>query len=323
MGKKDEICFEFRRNRPECYAELFNRLVFGRDLISWRELKELNVKQGFPEGRREYWRDNLRKSVLCMQDGRRTYAFAGIEDSTYVDYGAPVKGMLYDALTLREQFIRNEALRGDAFLSSFPKGGILKPVITVFFDWTGKNWDGPLHLFDMFDPQERNLLAPFLNDYQVHVISPGKLEESRILTLDTELREIMAFQKYRNVMDQLKRIIRSERYRFDSLTELSAELITTVTNTKVNLANLKREGETTVNMCLAIDQMCEEARQEGRMEVLEEVRKANAGRKEAESRQKEAEARQKKAEAESREFRRKYNELRAQLEMLKGNRISM
>ena len=328
MGKKDEICFEFWRNRPECYAELFNRLVFGRDLINWRELKERNVKQGFPEGKREYWRDNLRESVLWMQDGRRIYAFTGIEDSTYVDYGAPVKGMLYDALTLREQFIRNAALRGDELLSSFPKGGILKPVITVFLDWTGREWDGPLRLFDMFDPWE--LLAPFLNDYQVHVISPAKLEETRILKLDTELREIMAFQKYRNVMDQLKRIIRSDRYRFDSLTELSAELITTVTNTKVNLANLKREGESTVNMCLAIDQMCEEARREGRREVLEEVRKTNAGRKEAEARRKEAEtrrkeaeARQKKAEAESRELRRKCSELRAQLEMLKETGITM
>ena len=162
------------------------------------------------------------------------------------------------------------------------------------------------------------------------MISPAKLEETRILKLDTELREIMAFQKYRNVMDQMKRIIRSDRYRFDSLTELSAELITTVTNTKVNLANLKREGESTVNMCLAIDQMCEEARREGRLEVLEEVRKANARRKEAEARRKEAEtrrkeaeARQKEAEAESRELRRKCSELRAQLEMLKETGITM
>ncbi len=76
-------------------------------------------------------------------------------------------------------------------------------------------------------------------------------------------------------------------------------------------------------MCLAIDQMCEEARREGRREVLEEVRKANAGRKEAEARRKEAEARRKEAEAEYRELRRKCSELRAQLEMLKETGITM
>ena len=308
MGKKDRICFEFWRNRPECYAELFNRLVFGRDLIDWKELKERNVKLGFPRGGTEYWRDNLRESTIAFADGKRMYVFSGIEDSSYVDYGAPVKGMLYDARTLREQFIRNAALRGDELLSSFRKGGILKPVITVFLDWTGREWDGPLRLFDMFDPQERELLAPFLNDYQVHVISPAKLEETRILKLDTELREIMAFQKYRSSADQLKRIIESDRYRFESLSEMSAKLITAMSNTRVNLSKLKKkEGEgTTVNMASGFDELlereCRKARLKARREVREEVRKANAGRKEA--------------EAESRELRRKYNVLKAELDAL-------
>lgn len=70
----------------------------------------------------------------------------------------------------------------------------------------------------------------------------------------------------------------------------------------MNLAKIKKEGGTTVNMRLAIDQMCEEVRREGRREMLKEVRKADAGRKEA--------------EAESRELRRKYNVLKAELDAL-------
>ena len=326
MSKKDEICFEFWRNRPECYAELFNRLVFGCDLIDWRNLKERNVKQGFSKSRKEYWRDNLRESAISFADGMRTYIFVGIEDSSYVDYGAPLKAMLYDAMTLRDQFQRNESLRGDEFLSSFPKDGILKPVITVFLDWSGKNWDGPMRLLDMYDPKERERLGPFLNDYRIHVISPAKLGENLILKLDTELREIMAFQKYRNSGNQLKRIIRSDRYRFNSLSEMSAELITAVAKTKTDFANLKKEGETTINMCLGIDQICEEARREGRREMREEVRKAKAERKAALAERKtalaerrEEEARRKKAEAETRELLRKYNTLKAQLEALNQN----
>ena len=73
----------------------------------------------------------------------------------------------------------------------------------------------------------------------------------------------MRYIKYANDKEMLDKILTSEQ-RFKSLERSAAEIINVATNSKIKF----EQGKETVDMCLAIQEMREESRNEGRIEGI-------------------------------------------------------
>ena len=154
MGKTDHLTRKYWHDHPESFAEAFNVFVFGKKIIDPKLLRPLDPNFLYRSNGaiREKQRDNLR-SAEVRQYGNSFLVLLGIEDSSYVDYTAPVRQMMYDSLSYLRQIsaFRKDALRGDEWLSGFPKTGKLHPVCTLYYYWGNRKWDGPRSLHDMID----------------------------------------------------------------------------------------------------------------------------------------------------------------------------
>ena len=75
-------------------------------------------------------------------------------------------------------------------------------------------------------------------------------------------RKLFTHKKYANDREMLDKVLNTEQ-RFKNLERSAAEIINAATNSKIKL----EQGKETVDMCLAIQEMREESRIEGREEV--------------------------------------------------------
>ena len=156
IGKLDNLTHLFWKENPDCYAELFNQFLYGEEVIRGSSLKPANLTDIlFDRGRtlkRE--RDNFNYAEVRESDSEYL-VLCGIEDTSYVDTTAVVRGIVYDGLAYNSQirtYEEKDKLTGDEYLSGFPFNGTLKPVHTLFFYWGTEPWNGPRCLFDMLDP---------------------------------------------------------------------------------------------------------------------------------------------------------------------------
>ena len=72
----------------------------------------------------------------------------------------------------------------------------LKPVITLVINLSGKPWDGPRELCDLLDIKD-DALRPFLNNYQLHIISPDMMDDKEFLKFSTLCGFALNVLKYR------------------------------------------------------------------------------------------------------------------------------
>ena len=183
MGNTDVVTKNYMRQNT-VFADACNYLIYGgRNIVDPEKLTELDPTElgvlfetdssvrdmDKPETIQKY-RDVL-KSAVIMQDDRAAYLIIGIENQTDIHYAMPVRNMIYDALQYGKQVdetsrknqkekMKKPRNRGE-YLSGFYKEDKLIPVITFVIHFGAYEWDGPMSIKEMMDPQDETLLDSF------------------------------------------------------------------------------------------------------------------------------------------------------------------
>lgn len=279
MGRKDTVTKTYMEQNI-VFADAFNYYIFGgQQVILPEQLKELDTTEiavpygadgaGEPE---QKYRDVM-KSLIAMQDENTAYLLLGIENQSDVHYAIPVKNLVYDAMHYAKQVQEaanshrrakdyKEHNKGE-FLSGFYKEDRLIPVITLVIFFSPDEWDGPTSLHEMMSVKDERILS-LVPDYQIHLIAPAELADKELKKFHSSLREVLGFIKYSKDKDRLIEVVQDEFH------DLRKEEIN-VLNQCVN-ANLKlQDGEETLDVCKALEDMKREAAEKAKKETQEET----------------------------------------------------
>lgn len=267
------------------FADAFNYFIYdGKQVIKPEKIHSLDTTMiSVPYGAdgvgvpAQKYRDML-KGLNVKQDDSAVYLLLGIENQSDIHYAMPVKNMVYDALQYAAQVEKaakahREILKvkdkdkqdkqptSGEYLTGFYKEDRLLPVITLVVYFGPEIWDGPTSLHEMFSVDEAEILS-LVPDYKLNLIAPANMTKDEMDRLTTDLREVLLFIKYSKDKTRLAELMKADE-RFKSLDHKAVRVINAVTNLNVKV----KESESEVNMCIAIDEMCEDARTEEKMEI--------------------------------------------------------
>ena len=268
MGEKDTITKEFMDNNI-FFADFCNYYIYnGQQIIQPNQLQAVDPKLTLQNESAKN-RDIL-NYITAKTTNNAAYLIVGIENQSDIDYAMPVRNMLYDALQYDKQ--RKEIIKVHRnnkeyanYTSGVQKADKLLPVITIVVYFGSKPWDGPLHLHDMLDTDDPNLLR-YVADYTIQLIDPHQLDEKALEKFKTNAREVMTFIKHAKDKEKILELVQEERYK--SLDALAANVINVCTNSKLPLITNQEED---VNMCQAIDEIREDSRNEGIQQKAKEM----------------------------------------------------
>ena len=116
----------------------------------------------------------------------------------------------------------------------------------------------------MLSVQDPEILS-MVPDYRINLFSPAEIKDEKLDKLQSNLKEVMLFIKYSKDKRKLKELT-TQSPGFRSLELKAARVIDSITG--INLRFTETEGS--VNMCQAVQEMCDDARAEGRTAGLAE-----------------------------------------------------
>ena len=109
----------------------------------------------------------------------------------------------------------------------------------------------------MLSVQDPEILS-LVPDYRINLFSPAEIKDEELDKLQSNLKEVMLFIKYSKDKRKLQELT-SQSPGFRSLELKAARVIDSITG--INLRFTETEGS--VNMCQAVQEMCDDARAEG------------------------------------------------------------
>ena len=142
------------------------------------------------------------------------------------------------------------------------------PVITTVVYFGSDTWNAPRSLHEMLSVQDPEILS-MVPDYRINLFSPAEIKDEKLDKLQSNLKEVMLFIKYSKDKRKLQELT-SQSPGFRSLELKAARVIDSITG--INLRFTETEGR--VNMCQAVQEMCDDARAEGHQAGLAEGRTA-------------------------------------------------
>jgi hypothetical protein len=182
----------------------------------------------------------------------------------------PVRTMLYDALRYSNQIenianenIKNKKLKSsNEFLSGLLKTDKIMPIMTVIINFSGKIWNAPKTLKQMFHDFDKRFLK-FIKDYEINLIDPVAIGKDNFDKFITELREVLLYIKYSKDKVNLYNVVKNDKG-FESVPNEAVSLINTLTGSNLEINEMKEES----NMCEAIEGLIEDGRKEGQFTAL-------------------------------------------------------
>ncbi len=278
MADKDTVTKEYMQDSAT-FADAFNFLLYGgRQVIRPEQLRPLDTTAiALPYGSGEQpepiqkFRDVL-KMVTAMEDGKMAYLVLGIENQSQIHYAMPVRNMLYDAIQYMSQVedtmkahreSRENPETSGEYLSGFWRSDTLLPVITLTLYFGAEEWTAPRDLHGMMKVDEE--ILPFVDNYRLHLIAPSEISDEDFGKFHTELRLALKYVKYSRNKTRLNEIVHEDSgYR--SISKKTADMVNIVTGSKLKYG----EREEKVDMCLAIEEMRNDAIAEGRAKGMVE-----------------------------------------------------
>ena len=118
----------------------------------------------------------------------------------------------------------------------------------------------------MLSVQDPEILS-MVPDYRINLFSPAEIKDEELDKLQSNLKEVMLFIKYSKDKRKLQELT-SQSPGFRSLELKAARVIDSITG--INLRFTETEGR--VNMCQAVQEMCNDARAEGPSQGLSQGR---------------------------------------------------
>lgn len=150
------------------------------------------------------------------------------------------------------------------YLTGFYKDDRLIPVITVVVYFGSDTWNAPRSLHEMLSVQDPEILS-LVPDYRINLFSPAEIKDEELDKLESNLKEVMLFIKYSKDKRKLQELT-SQSPGFRSFELKAARVIDSITGINLRFT----ETERSVNMCQAVQEMCDDARAEGHASGLSE-----------------------------------------------------
>lgn len=282
MGKKDIVTCEYLKDK-EVFADVLNLALFSGDkVVEPENVEELDgsERHSIPSasGKRQPSikkdRDILRK-VTIDNDSFCTRLIAGVEHQSDVHYAMPVRDMLYDSLKYTQQVKektkknRKERSYTDSaeFLSGMRKGEKLTPIITIVVYLQPEKWDGPMSLHDMLDFGElSDEVTELIPDYKMVLLQPENYSEKQSKNMQSSLGIILGLLNCTETKEDFQRYLDSHEKELESLSESAMAVLNEYC--ELNIPEKEIEEGEVVDMCKAVREIREEARNEGRSEGI-------------------------------------------------------
>ena len=266
MGQKDFVQNQYFENNLR-FADICNGILFyGESIIKANELEESDsvFVQLFEKNQGK----KLTADKVKKWKGQHI-AILSIESQSYVDYRMVLRVMMEEVMAYEKQ---RESIFSDLkesgyqfqdneYVSKMKKEQKLLPVIPiVLYLGTDNEWDAATSLYEILDMDES--LKPFVNNYRLNIYDYHK--ETDFSRFKTENRYLFEILSNRNNKEKLIRIFEDASINHN-LDSYSAELMLQMADVKYDVTKLieTKEGKKVYNVCKAIDDLKQEAREEG------------------------------------------------------------
>lgn len=279
MSNEKDLAVTKFLERPENFSDLFNGSLFqGKQVIKADRLENLpgesalsfTDKKGKKVSVRRY-RDVIRKA-----SGDTAYAVFAVEGQGETHYAMPVREMLYDAMNyagqvkeLSERHRRERDYRDSAeFLSGLLREDRLMPVITICLYYGTKEWEGPLDLFNMLNiPEEYEDMKPFMTNYKVNLVQASNVDPENFRT---DLKIIFTLLSMAGDGKKMKKYIRERPEEFGHIPYETYDCLRELLHVDKWRKADQENGKGEVDMCKALEEIAEMAKQEGMAEGVQQ-----------------------------------------------------
>ncbi|MCM1184926.1 MAG: Rpn family recombination-promoting nuclease/putative transposase [Lachnoclostridium sp.] len=207
-----------------------------------------------------------------------SFVVAAVENQSDIDYAMPWRIMRYDQQEYGRQIDglrkgkrkkRQEAgLPVSSWAERMAREDRLHPVYTICFYHGTKEWDGPRSLKDMMSFPEGEEWRRHFCDYGMLLFCAG--EPGDLGRFGTELGQLLAVLSCRQDKKKLYELWQKEEFAgLDRETMETMAVLTDSTEILNRLEEYRNEEEGGYSMCLAVDEMRKEWKEEGIAEGIE------------------------------------------------------
>lgn len=277
MGKKDYRGRVFFSD-PERFADLTNAVLHdGKEIIRGDDLSPWDTRV-----------DDGMRDLIGMATPGTGIVLLGIENQEELDFALPLRILEYDVGEYRDQArrIRTNYRKGIGFwkklqkrarevrtgeyLYGFPEDGKLIPVITIVL-YYGEKWSGPRNLKDMMDLSglEPETIGA-IRDYPLHLVEVQKLTDEDMALFRTDVREALNVIRYSKDKEKLMQLLTSDPA-YQAISWDAYAMINEHTDLRMLKIEQAEEGGT-VNMCVALEELARDWKEEGIQKGRQEER---------------------------------------------------
>ena len=264
--------------RPAVFADLVNGLLHGgKQVLRPEDLTPLPLRYGViveEDGRR---RAVEKTGDVRMRAENDIYSVTFFDETqAKVDYGMPVRNMLYDALEYRRQVRelekghreRGELKSSEELMSGIMKEDRLRPVVNLVL-YLGKEWDGSQSLHELLGVDRENEkvkeLLPFVADYRLNIIPVRAIKDPE--NYKSCLQYIFYMLRFNEDKEKLYNYVNTHREELDRMDSVEMSAAFAMLGEQKRLRKLvnqqKKEGKE-IGMCKAIDDLILDGEKRGR-----------------------------------------------------------
>ena len=214
MGKNDVKINRWLSEKKR-YADLFNGILFdGKQIIHAEELEPTDRKAEIlleEKTGKETAAERYRDIVMQWNQGMELAVLA-VESQDKVHYAMPVRNMIYDGLTYKNQIdlmwekhkAAEDKTTDAEYLSRYKKEDKLKPVITLVFYYGAEPWDGEKDIYGMLGLNDKykeiDRMKKFVPNYHINLVDAARINDLEVFMTDLQL--ILGVLKYKNQKDE-------------------------------------------------------------------------------------------------------------------------
>lgn len=140
------------------------------------------------------------------------------------------------------------------------------PVVTIVVHWGADEWDAPVSVQEMYSKDIDDNLLKYSPNYHINLVSPAMMTDDELDVFKSDLREVLKFIKHSKDKKSIMELVDSDP-KYKSLDREAAQTISVCANVDFKIP----EGEEKINMCKAIEDMKNDARQEGFAESQSQI----------------------------------------------------
>ena len=288
MGRPD-VALKVWLGNPARFADLFNAILFnGKHVIDASKLEDKSVEYDSivtDKADSQKAVQSFRDIVMRWND-EFTLAILACENQEQINYGMPVRTMLYDSMEYIEQIrqinnkIKNMVFDNkesdkknrsipDIYYSRKLNQHRLIPVITLVVYYGDKEWDAPVELYDMLDIDKNvgedvlTVLKEYVPNYRINLVIPWKLPDYEIFS--TDLHMIFNMLKYKKNRVKLNKFVSEHTEFFRTIQDDTLDVIKILLKTgkrfdkKIKqLKEMKKDEEGSTDFMCVFDEIYED-----------------------------------------------------------------